>query len=257
MTAGESFDATLRRIEALITGRNDVRDFGEAYQLALQATQLFPDQPTAWSQLVLTANLTDRHDIALEVQASAETQCPDWTDVNRGDCERDHALYSIRHRNRVAALKHIVAAREFHAGDADRLALLDVVEGQWWYMLGEYGMALRYFLDATVKWEALTERSQTESDVKPPRPQWCFNSDRRLLKAIVALQGSQGEARELYASLSERMADYGSPDIAWRLRLVMTGRIGNWLDTRIESSPLSRRVLPKVALLVRRLLPVR
>lgn len=214
-------------------------------------TQRFPDKPAGWSQLVLAANLTDRHGAALEAQAKAEAQCAAWTDINSGDCERDHAIYSISNRWSVKAHDHLVKARHFHTNDADRAALLDVVEGQWWYMLREYGMALNCFLIAASKWQALKQRSELDTDVAPPRPQWRFNSDRRLLKAIVALQGTRGEARELYAGLLQRMPTYGSPDIAWRLRLVMTGRVGNWLETRIES-PFARRLFAKIALLARR-----
>jgi len=257
VAAGKSFDATLKLIEDLITGRNEIRDFAAAYWLALDITQRFPDQPAGWSQLVLTANLTNRHRIALKAQADAKKRCSAWTRIDSGDCERDHALYNILHRNPVAALKHTLAARELHADDADRLALLDVVEGQWWYMLGEHRKALWYFLVASAKWQALADRSQIDPTVKRPRAQWRFNGDRRLLKAIVAVQGSKGEARELYASLCERMPDHGSPDIAWRLRLVMAGRIGNWLDTHIESCPSCRRLLAKTVPLVRRLLSVR
>lgn len=245
-----SLETTLSHIEALITGRDQIRNFDMAYRLAQQATQDFPAQPIAWLQLILTANLTDRHDIALIAQAKANAKCSAWTDIDRGDCERDHALYHIHHHKPVEALQHIIAAREFHASDADRSALLDSVEGEWWYMLGEYGTALKYFLDATAKWETLAERSQTESNINPPCAQWRFNSDRRLLKAIVALRGPQGKACELYARLLQRLPDHGSPDIAWRLRLVMTGRLGNWFDTQIES-PCCRRFLTKLIPLLR------
>lgn len=253
MTVVESFEDTLKRIEALITGRNHVRDFDAAYRLAAQATQLFPAQPAVWSQLVLAANLTDRHSAALEAQTEANKQCSTWTAIDQGDCERDHALYSIPHRKFDQARRHTEAAREFHKGDADRSALLDMVDGQWWYALKEYAKALDCYLTAVSKWEALEQRAQTEEDVDPPRPQWRFNNDRRRLKAIVALQGSRGEARELYKSLLQRMPQYGSVDLSWRLHLVMTGRIGNWVDTRMES-PLGRRILVKVAPLAHRLL---
>lgn len=249
----ESFEETLERIEALITGRDHVRDFDAAYRLAIRATELFSAQPAAWSQLVLTANLTDRHSAALEAQTEANKQCSAWTNIDQGDCERDHALYSIRHRKFMKARRHIDAARKLHKGDADRSALLDMVDGQRWYGLKEYANALDCYLTAVSKWEALEQRAQTEEGVEPPRAQWRFNSDRRLLKAIIALQGARGEARELYKSLQERMPQYGSVDLAWRLRLVMTGRIGNWVDTRMES-PLGRRILANAAPLAHRLL---
>ncbi len=256
MTDMTSFDAMLKDIETLITGRNHIRDFEAAYRLAREVTLRFPGQPAAWSQRVLAANLVGKHHDALEAQASAEAQCAAWTGIDSGDCERDHAIYNIFNRRPVRALQHLRAARTLHTHDADRSALLDNVEGQWWYMLGDYGMALSYFLAAASKWQALEQRSEVDTSVKPPRPQWRFNGDRRLLKAIVALEGARGEARELYTSLLLRMSNYGSPDLAWRLRLVMTGRAGNWLESRIES-PTSRRFLAKIAPLARRLLPVR
>lgn len=232
-----SFEELLAQIEHVITGREQPRDFVRACELAKQIVSLYPTEPRGWGQLVLTLDLTDQHYQALAAQQTARQECGErWTVIDEGDCERDHALYCIRHREFAQALKHLASALRCHWGDSDRMAALAMVEARLWLVRKEYVAALSHFARAIQLREL--KRARTNQ-------QWRFNCDRWMLLALVARFGKQASVvTELRTSLQGRMDQHGSPDINARLAVVMRlGRLGVWCDLFIESSPVGRSFL--------------
>ena len=234
----DSIERMLEQVDALITGRDKPRDFAAAYDVAVQITTQYHSEPRGWTKFVLLCNLTDQHREALDAQQEAREQCGDlWTPLHEGDCHREHALYCIRHGRVADGLEHLDVARARHRDDPNRLALLEMVEGRLWYSQGQYQTALPYFVRATRMWNELQRRIDAGEVLDPPDQQWRFNSDRWMLKTLVALYGANAAwPKELWSSLQERMPQNGSPDLEARLKLVMRlGRLGNRLDNIIES----------------------
>jgi hypothetical protein len=173
------------------------------------------------------------------LQKEAAQQCGDqWTNIPDGDCDRDHALYCIRRRRPEDALKFLRQARRKHKDHLERMALLHVVEGRFWYSWKHYAVALQCFIRAMETYEELASCIENGAATESPNQQWRFNSDRWLLKTLVMLYGPRNQwSRTVWDSLQKRMATYGSPDINVRLQLVMKfGRFGNKIDDFIESS---------------------
>lgn len=244
----QTVEALLQKIEAAITGRQQLRDFTRAVTLAQEATTAFPTDPRGWAQLVLALCLTDAYNAALRAQEDAVTACGEqWTSLHNGDCERDLFFYCVRHKLVNYALEHLDRARRDHQGDPNRLAALWMAEGRLWYAFRQYQAALMCFNRARILWERLARE-----DSEAPNRQWQFNCDRWHLCAMVAVHGrSYRPAQILWRSLRERK-QYGSPDIWARLTLVMRyGRLGAAADRLLESPSgqnlLSRPPLRQVA----------
>jgi tetratricopeptide (TPR) repeat protein len=222
-------DQELQILEGLITGRDYPRKFEDAYHAARRLVGHFPKDPRCWTQLILLCNLIDRHKEALSRQQEVKKyHSPIWTRIHEGDCERDHALYCIRHRKFGEALLHLGSAVGLHQRDVNRTAALFMVRGRLEYARDNYQRAIEWHQQAQRLWSGIPDSAN---------PQWQFNNDRWLLKALVAIGTSRKDLQDLWQSLQNRMSTHGSADINLRLRrLVMKGRHGNLLDDIIESS---------------------
>ena len=127
-----------------------------------------------------------------------------------------------------------------------------MVEGRLHYAQRRYVEALWYFSLAAELWGELDScNGEVRAD-----PQWRFNNDVWLFKTLVASKQPKPSLLTPMASLEERMPQYGSPDIALRLKLIMRfGRLGNWFDDTIQSPRMQPLMThPRTKLLMRALL---
>lgn len=226
----------LQALSTLINGSStQSRDFEAAYQYARALKTRFSEDPRVWMQLVLVCNLTDRNSEAREAQISARRSCNRWNALYEGDCERDHALYCIRHKLLWGARRHLQRARTLHRNDPNRLAAIDMASGCELYTRKRYNAAVANFDTALTAWDALDN----------PDLQWRFNCLRWQFKALVAQHGYRGKARGVHDELIALMRVYGSPDIAARVKLVARGKFCNKLDDLVES-PAGHKLLRKL-----------
>lgn len=227
----------LQVLSTLINGSTQSRDFEAAYQYARALKTKFREDPRVWVQLVLVCNLTDRNGEAREAQISARRSCKQWNTLYEGDCERDHALYCIRHKLLWGARHHIQRARSLHRNDPNRLAAIEMISGRELYARKRYPAAVADFDTALTAWDSLEG-----SDL-----QWRFNCLRWQFKALVAQHGYRGKARDVHDELVALMRVYGSPDVAARVKLVARGKFGNKLDDLVES-PAGHKLLRRLQL---------
>jgi hypothetical protein len=256
-----TFEERLKEVDGLITGKDKPRNFVAAYVEAQRLTQDFLDEPSAWRIYILTCYLNDSPGDALAAHNAARELCSAWTPIDTGDFARDSALYHIRHSDPVEAKRYLDAAWDYHENDDNRRAVLNMAEGRLAYSVGDLESALQLYARARDRWKQLDRRISSGKESEPPNCQWQFNCDRWALKALVKQGHAKSDgAQAIWSALQVRMAEYGSPDLNARLKLIMKfGRLGNKLDDFIES-PRGQRFVndhPRLEKLLRRFLTKR
>lgn len=219
-----AFNAALKNIATLVNGRH--HNFEDALKAATELTEVFPDRTAAWFQVHLVLGLQGRHREA-ELCLNEARRCPDYTPVYEGDFMRDVLLAQMR-RGEIPAYEHISNLRELHAGDYDRLACIDGLEGRYWYAMGEYALATH-----------MHERANSHL----ANPVWEANNLLPWLKAVVMLGSWPGVATWLYETI-ERKCQAGrlTPGHLRRAKLCYKyGRFGCRLDDFASKAVARRR----------------
>ena len=202
------------------------RHFGKAYRAARESARLDPKNHNAWYRLALVANLTGRHREAVRAgNRAVELGCGA---LKEGDVLRDHALWAIRHRQLEQAAEYVVAASRLHHNDLNRVACLTMVQARLCYAHADYWRAISLHEKARETWRHLTRAD----------PQWIYNNDCHLLKALVACHGPDDErVRALMDHIQESCppgAKNRSAEARLMLRLWRFGWRGEYVLSRLE-----------------------